>query len=132
MTSHIPPQFESNAEGGPAGLDAAGDLQGASTSGAVTRPFAKGIYLKYSQLEKVDAVSQVQHPIIREVLALFDTQNPQVEITTLADIPAGTGPGVVWQLHHGAAEGDVCPSARHAPADRARGAGLRHRDQQTG
>lgn len=59
----------------------------------VTRPFAKGIYLKYSQLEKVDTVSEVQHPIIREVLKLFDTAAPQVEITTLADIPAGTGLG---------------------------------------
>ena len=59
----------------------------------VTRPFAKGIYLKYSQLEKVDTVNQVQHPIIREVLKLFDSETPQIEITTLADIPAGTGLG---------------------------------------
>lgn len=59
----------------------------------VIRPFAKGIYLKYSQLEKVDTVNQVQHPIIREVLTLFDTATPQIEITTLAEIPAGTGLG---------------------------------------
>ena len=59
----------------------------------VTRPFIEGIYLKYSQLEKVDAVDQVQHPIIRESLRLFDWETPQVEITTLADIPAGTGLG---------------------------------------
>lgn len=59
----------------------------------VTRPFTKGIYLKYSHLEKVDTVSEVKHPIIREVLKLFDSPNPQVEITTLADIPAGTGLG---------------------------------------
>jgi D-glycero-alpha-D-manno-heptose-7-phosphate kinase len=59
----------------------------------VTRPFAKGIYLKYSQLEKIDTVSQVQHPIIREALALFNATTPQIEITTLADIPAGTGLG---------------------------------------
>lgn len=59
----------------------------------VTRPFAPGIYLKYSQLEKVERVSQVQHPIIREALALLDSSTPQIEITTLADIPAGTGLG---------------------------------------
>ena len=59
----------------------------------VTRPFVKGIYLKYSQLEKVDSVDRVQHPIIREALRLFDWETPQVEITTLADIPAGTGLG---------------------------------------
>jgi D-glycero-alpha-D-manno-heptose-7-phosphate kinase len=60
----------------------------------VTRPFAKGIYLKYSQLEKVDRVEDVHHPIIRESLKLltWDDQ-PQIEITTLADIPAGTGLG---------------------------------------
>ena len=59
----------------------------------VTRPFASGIYLKYSQLEKVEAVDDVQHPIIREALRLLDLTAPQIEITTLADIPAGTGLG---------------------------------------
>ena len=59
----------------------------------VTRPFTKGIYLKYSQLEKVDTVSEVQHPIVREALRLVDGERPQIEITTLADIPAGTGLG---------------------------------------
>jgi len=35
----------------------------------------------------------VQHPIIRESLKLFEWETPQIEITTLADIPAGTGLG---------------------------------------
>jgi D-glycero-alpha-D-manno-heptose-7-phosphate kinase len=59
----------------------------------VTRPFQPGIYLKYSQLEKVDEVDRVRHPIIREALRLLDLKTPQIEITTLADIPAGTGLG---------------------------------------
>jgi D-glycero-alpha-D-manno-heptose-7-phosphate kinase len=59
----------------------------------VMRPFKEGIYLKYSQLEQVVDVSEVQHPIIREALALMDFKTPQVEITTLTDIPAGTGLG---------------------------------------
>jgi D-glycero-alpha-D-manno-heptose-7-phosphate kinase len=59
----------------------------------VTRPFTEGIYLKYSQLEHVDKISQVQHPIIRESLNIVGFKTPQVEITTLADIPAGTGLG---------------------------------------
>jgi D-glycero-alpha-D-manno-heptose-7-phosphate kinase len=59
----------------------------------VMRPFKEGIYLKYSQLEQVVNVSEVQHPIVREALALMDFKTPQVEITTLADIPAGTGLG---------------------------------------
>jgi D-glycero-alpha-D-manno-heptose-7-phosphate kinase len=59
----------------------------------VTRPFRPGIYLKYSELEHVDSVAEVKHPIIREALALQNLSSPQIEITTLADIPAGTGLG---------------------------------------
>ncbi len=59
----------------------------------VMRPFTKGIYLKYSELEHVELVSNVRHPIIREALQMQDLRTPQVEITTLADIPAGTGLG---------------------------------------
>jgi D-glycero-alpha-D-manno-heptose-7-phosphate kinase len=59
----------------------------------VTRPFTPGIYLKYSALEHVQRVEDVKHPIIREALALEDLGTPQIEITTLADIPAGTGLG---------------------------------------
>ena len=57
------------------------------------RPFTPGIFLKYSQLEKVETVDDVQHPIIREAIRLLDFKTPQLEITTLADIPAGTGLG---------------------------------------
>ncbi len=59
----------------------------------VMRPFVPGIFLKYSKLEHVDNVDQVQHPIIREAICMLDSKSPQVEITTLADIPAGTGLG---------------------------------------
>jgi D-glycero-alpha-D-manno-heptose-7-phosphate kinase len=44
-------------------------------------------------LEHVDRVADVKHPIIREALALQHIEPPQIEITTLADIPAGTGLG---------------------------------------
>jgi D-glycero-alpha-D-manno-heptose-7-phosphate kinase len=59
----------------------------------VTRPFTRGIYLKYSALEHVQKVDQVRHPIMREALTLQELRTPQIEITTLADIPAGTGLG---------------------------------------
>ncbi len=59
---------------------------------AVLNPFAAGIYLKYSRLEKADTLNDVNHPIIREALRLLHPA-PQIEITTLADIPAGTGLG---------------------------------------
>jgi D-glycero-alpha-D-manno-heptose-7-phosphate kinase len=59
----------------------------------VMRPFTEGIFLKYSELENVKSVTEVKHPIIRETLALFDLKTPQIELTTLADIPSGTGLG---------------------------------------
>ena len=59
----------------------------------VMRPFTPGIYLKYSQLEKAEAVDDIQHPIFREAIRMLDFKTPQVEITTLADIPSGTGLG---------------------------------------
>jgi D-glycero-alpha-D-manno-heptose-7-phosphate kinase len=59
----------------------------------VTRPFTPGIYLKYSALEHVERVDQIRHRIIREALVRQELRTPQIEITTLADIPAGTGLG---------------------------------------
>jgi len=59
----------------------------------VMRPFTEGIYLKYSEIEQVAHVANVKHPIIREVLAELQLKTPQIEITTLADIPSGTGLG---------------------------------------
>lgn len=59
----------------------------------VMRPFTQGIFLKYSKLEHTEATDDVQHPIIREAIRMLDFKTPQLEITTLADIPAGTGLG---------------------------------------
>lgn len=59
----------------------------------VMRPFVSGIFLKYSKLEHVEQVDAVNHPIIREAIRILDFKTPQLEITTLADIPSGTGLG---------------------------------------
>ena len=59
----------------------------------VMRPFTEGIYLKYSEIEHSKKITDVKHPIIREVLRELNLKTPQIEITTLADIPAGTGLG---------------------------------------
>jgi D-glycero-alpha-D-manno-heptose-7-phosphate kinase len=59
----------------------------------VMRPFTQGIYLKYSEIEHVKTIAEVKHPIIREVLVELKLKTPQIEITTLADIPSGTGLG---------------------------------------
>ncbi len=59
----------------------------------VTRPFIEGIFLKYSHMEDAKDVSCIKHPIIREAVRMLDFKTPQLEITTLADIPSGTGLG---------------------------------------
>ena len=58
----------------------------------ITKPFEKGIYLKYSQIEKTNKVKNIKHRIIREVLKNEIKKN-KIEITTLTDIPAKTGLG---------------------------------------
>ena len=60
---------------------------------SLIKPFQPGIYLKYSEIEHVEAIDKVKHRIIREALKLFPAEAGQIEITTLADIPAGTGLG---------------------------------------
>ena len=57
------------------------------------RTFVEGITLRYSRLEHVERISEVQHPIIREALEISGFKTPQIEITSFADIPAGTGLG---------------------------------------
>lgn len=57
------------------------------------RTFQPGLIIKYSALEKVSAVADVQHPIIREALRLAGPEPLSLEISSLADIPAGTGLG---------------------------------------
>ncbi len=57
------------------------------------RPFVRGVFLKYSQIEQVSRVDEIQHPIVREAFAMMGITELQHEITTLADIPAGTGLG---------------------------------------
>jgi len=61
----------------------------------ITRPFSPGINLKYSKIEHVDHIADIQHPIIRESLKMLENKDraPQIEITTIAEIPAGTGLG---------------------------------------
>ena len=59
----------------------------------VLRPFVRGIFLKYSKIEHVERWQEIEHPIIREAFAMMGIADAQHEITTLADIPAGTGLG---------------------------------------
>ncbi|MFT3841033.1 MAG: hypothetical protein QM723_28840 [Myxococcaceae bacterium] len=49
--------------------------------------------LRYSQIERVKSVSEIHHPIIREALTVAGIKGPNIEITSMADVPAGTGLG---------------------------------------
>lgn len=57
------------------------------------KTFNDEIILKYSQLEKVNSVSEIDHPIIREAFRLVNPEISSIEITSMADIPSGTGLG---------------------------------------
>jgi D-glycero-alpha-D-manno-heptose-7-phosphate kinase len=57
------------------------------------RTFQQEIIVKYSKLERVTAVDQIEHPIIREALKLVGVTEPHLELTSMADIPGGTGLG---------------------------------------
>jgi D-glycero-alpha-D-manno-heptose-7-phosphate kinase len=57
------------------------------------RTFVPELIVKYSKLERVVAVKDIEHPIIREALDLVGVEAPYLEISSLADIPAGTGLG---------------------------------------
>ena len=59
---------------------------------AINKAFLKDtITLKYSQTEVVNDPDKIQHRIFRQVLKDFGTTG--IEITSIADIPAGTGLG---------------------------------------
>ncbi len=56
------------------------------------RTFRPGYYLKYAKTEYVENIDDVEHDIIREGLRLLD-MGPNIEIVSIADVPAGTGLG---------------------------------------
>ena len=55
--------------------------------------FVPDLIVKYSKLERVPTAKQLEHPIIREAFDLVGVEGPYLEMTSMADIPAGTGLG---------------------------------------
>lgn len=55
--------------------------------------FQEGIIVKYSKLERAATVDEIEHPIVREALKLTGLTDPHIELTSMADIPGGTGLG---------------------------------------
>jgi D-glycero-alpha-D-manno-heptose-7-phosphate kinase len=60
---------------------------------SINRTFIEQIFLKYSELEKVKIADEIKHPIFREAIKFAGFNTPQIEISSIADIPAGTGLG---------------------------------------
>ncbi len=60
---------------------------------ALHQTFVEELIIKYSQMETVRSVEEVQHPIIREALRLLEIDGRGLEIVSMADLPAGTGLG---------------------------------------
>ncbi len=74
----------------------------------VHKTFVEDFILKYSKMERVASREEVEHPIVREALRMLDVDGRYLEITSMADIPAGTGLGssgsfttaLLRALHH--------------------------------
>jgi len=59
----------------------------------IHKTFVEDLLIKYSKLERVRHVDDIEHPIIRETLRELEMTGNYIEITSLADIPSGTGLG---------------------------------------
>ena len=57
------------------------------------KTFVEDLIIKYSKLERVASANEVEHPIIRESLKHLGVTGSYLEITSMADIPSGTGLG---------------------------------------
>src|ERR1035438_10229556 len=55
--------------------------------------FVPGLFAKYSELERVPDAAALKHPILREAFGLVGMDGHFLEVTSMADIPAGTGLG---------------------------------------
>ena len=55
--------------------------------------FVPEFIIKYSKLERVAKVDEIEHPIIREAFRMVGIEGGYLELTSMADIPAGTGLG---------------------------------------
>ena len=59
---------------------------------AINHNFDSDILLKYSQIERCSSVDDVEHPLLRECLRATNVTG-SIEISSMADIPTGTGLG---------------------------------------
>src|SRR5258705_13508437 len=57
----------------------------------IHRRFEPTIRIGYSQTEIAAAIGEIRHDLVREAMRLVEIDEP-LEITTIGDVPAGTGP----------------------------------------
>lgn len=94
------------------------------------RKFDPGLLLRYSQIERIAGPEAVAHPIIREALKVTGISDRSLEITSMAEVPAGTGLGssgsfttallkalYIYQMRH-IEIGDLAELACHIEIDR--------------
>jgi D-glycero-alpha-D-manno-heptose-7-phosphate kinase len=55
--------------------------------------FIDELIVKYSTMERVKSRNDIVHPVVREALKLLDVNALNLEISSMADIPSGTGLG---------------------------------------
>jgi len=91
--------------------------------------FLDHLIIKYSEMEKVDTVAEIRHPLIRESLKLTGISTGGIEIASMSDIPAGTGLGssgsfttsLLYALHlwnrKGISKRDLAEMACHVEID---------------
>ena len=101
------------------------------------RTFVEDLIVKYSKLERVASADQLEHPIIREAFGLLGMDGRSLEVTSMADIPGGTGLGssgsfttaLLKLLHtenkHHIAPSDLAEQACHIEIDKLNEASLK-------
>src|SRR3979409_632522 len=62
--------------------------------------FVPDLIVKYSKLERVANASQLEHPIIREAFSMLGMTGQSLELTSMADIPAGPALGCRGECPH--------------------------------
>ena len=55
--------------------------------------FVEDLIVKYAKMERVSHAREIRHPIIRTAMELLEIDGKYLEISSMADIPAGTGLG---------------------------------------
>jgi D-glycero-alpha-D-manno-heptose-7-phosphate kinase len=84
----------------------------------VSRKFDNAVRVSYSRTEEVANAAEVEHPLVRESLALLGIEGG-IEITSVADIPArGTGLGSSSSFTVGLLNALHAYAGRHANATR--------------